>query len=57
MLVANIGAQVPALASPAVSAVLPLVIYLVGRTQPERAEWNRLAHGNKAIQEVPIRVR
>jgi DMSO/TMAO reductase YedYZ molybdopterin-dependent catalytic subunit len=27
-----------------------------GRTQPDRAEWNRLGYGNNAIQEVPIRV-
>ncbi len=27
-----------------------------GRTQPERAEWNRLGYGNNAIQQVPIRV-
>src|SRR5262249_20007366 len=30
---------------------------LAGRTQPERAEWNRLGYGNNAIQQVPIRVR
>ena len=29
---------------------------LAGRTQPERAEWNRLGYGNNSIQEVPIRV-
>jgi DMSO/TMAO reductase YedYZ molybdopterin-dependent catalytic subunit len=29
---------------------------LAGRTQPERAEWNRLGYGNNAIQEVPISV-
>ena len=29
---------------------------LADRTQPERAEWNRLSYGNNAIQEVPIRV-
>ena len=29
---------------------------LAGRTQPERAEWNRLGYGNNAIVEVPIRV-
>jgi DMSO/TMAO reductase YedYZ molybdopterin-dependent catalytic subunit len=29
---------------------------LAGRTQPERAEWNRMGYGNNAIQEVPIRV-
>jgi DMSO/TMAO reductase YedYZ molybdopterin-dependent catalytic subunit len=29
---------------------------LAGRTQPERAEWNRLGYGNNAIQEVPVRV-
>jgi len=27
-----------------------------GRTQPERAEWNRLGYGNNAIQQVPIEV-
>jgi DMSO/TMAO reductase YedYZ molybdopterin-dependent catalytic subunit len=27
-----------------------------GRTQPERAEWNRLGYGNNAIQQVPVRV-
>ena len=29
---------------------------LAGRTQPDRAEWNRLGYGNNAIQEVPITV-
>ena len=29
---------------------------LAGRTQPDRAEWNRLGYGNNSIQEVPIRV-
>jgi DMSO/TMAO reductase YedYZ molybdopterin-dependent catalytic subunit len=29
---------------------------LAGRTQPDRAEWNRLGYGNNAIQEVSIRV-
>ena len=29
---------------------------LAGRTQPARAEWNRLGYGNNAIQQVPIRV-
>ena len=29
---------------------------LAGRTQPDRAEWNRLGYGNNAIQEVPVRV-
>jgi len=29
---------------------------LAGRTQPERAERNRLGYGNNAIQDVPIRV-
>jgi hypothetical protein len=29
---------------------------LAGRTQPERAEWNRLGYGNNAIQSVPVRV-
>jgi DMSO/TMAO reductase YedYZ molybdopterin-dependent catalytic subunit len=29
---------------------------LADRTQPERAEWNRLSYGNNAIQEVQIRV-
>ena len=29
---------------------------LAGRTQPERAEWNRLGYGNNAIQQVSIRV-
>jgi DMSO/TMAO reductase YedYZ molybdopterin-dependent catalytic subunit len=29
---------------------------LAGRSQPERAEWNRLGYGNNAIQAVPIRV-
>jgi DMSO/TMAO reductase YedYZ molybdopterin-dependent catalytic subunit len=31
-------------------------IDLAGRTQPERAEWNRLGYGNNAIQQVPIRI-
>jgi DMSO/TMAO reductase YedYZ molybdopterin-dependent catalytic subunit len=29
---------------------------LAGRSQPERAEWNRLGYGNNAIQEVPIHI-
>jgi DMSO/TMAO reductase YedYZ molybdopterin-dependent catalytic subunit len=29
---------------------------LAGRTQPERAEWNRLGYGNNAIHQVPVRV-
>jgi DMSO/TMAO reductase YedYZ molybdopterin-dependent catalytic subunit len=29
---------------------------MAGRTQPERAEWNRLGYGNNAIQEVQVRV-
>jgi DMSO/TMAO reductase YedYZ molybdopterin-dependent catalytic subunit len=28
-----------------------------GRTQPERAEWNRLGYGNNTIHEVPIEVK
>jgi DMSO/TMAO reductase YedYZ molybdopterin-dependent catalytic subunit len=30
---------------------------LAGRTQPERAEWNRLGYGNNVIQEVSIHLR
>jgi DMSO/TMAO reductase YedYZ molybdopterin-dependent catalytic subunit len=30
---------------------------LAGRTQPDRAEWNRLGYGNNSIQQVPVRVR
>jgi DMSO/TMAO reductase YedYZ molybdopterin-dependent catalytic subunit len=29
---------------------------MAGRTQPERAEWNRLGYGNNSIQQVAIRV-
>jgi Mo-co oxidoreductase dimerisation domain len=29
---------------------------LAGRTQPERAEWNRLGYGNNSIQQVSIRI-
>jgi DMSO/TMAO reductase YedYZ molybdopterin-dependent catalytic subunit len=29
---------------------------LAGRTQPERARWNRLGYGNNAIHQVQIRV-
>ena len=29
---------------------------LAGRTQPERAEWNRLGYGNNGIHEVTVRV-
>ncbi len=29
---------------------------LAGRTQPERAEWNRLGYGNNSIHEVPVRI-
>lgn len=27
-----------------------------GRTQPERAEWNRLGYGNNSIHQVPVRI-
>ncbi|MGH7893638.1 MAG: oxidoreductase, partial [Candidatus Binatia bacterium] len=30
---------------------------LAGRTQPERADWNRLGYGSNAISEVPVQVR
>jgi DMSO/TMAO reductase YedYZ molybdopterin-dependent catalytic subunit len=30
---------------------------LAGRSQPERAEWNRLGYGGNGIHEVPVRVR
>jgi DMSO/TMAO reductase YedYZ molybdopterin-dependent catalytic subunit len=29
---------------------------LAGRTQPERAEWNRLGYGNNTTQQVPVRL-
>jgi DMSO/TMAO reductase YedYZ molybdopterin-dependent catalytic subunit len=29
---------------------------LAGRTQPERAEWNRLGYGNNSVHEVPVRM-
>jgi DMSO/TMAO reductase YedYZ molybdopterin-dependent catalytic subunit len=29
---------------------------LAGRTQPARAEWNRLGYGNNSIHEVPVRI-
>jgi hypothetical protein len=29
---------------------------LAGRTQPERAEWNRLGYGNNGIHEVTARI-
>jgi DMSO/TMAO reductase YedYZ molybdopterin-dependent catalytic subunit len=29
---------------------------LAGRTQPERAEWNRLGYGNNAIHQVDVRI-
>jgi hypothetical protein len=30
---------------------------LAGRTQPERAEWNRLGYGNNAIEVIYVDVR
>ena len=29
---------------------------LAGRTQPDRADWNRLGYGNNSVQELPIRI-
>lgn len=29
---------------------------LAGRTQPDRAEWNRLGYGNNAIHRVAVRI-
>ena len=29
---------------------------LAGRSQPDRAEWNRLGYGNNGLHEVPIRI-
>jgi hypothetical protein len=36
--------------------VLARATDLAGRTQPERAEWNRLGYGNNGIHGVAIRV-
>jgi hypothetical protein len=29
---------------------------MAGRTQPERAEWNKLGYGNNGIHEVTARI-
>jgi DMSO/TMAO reductase YedYZ molybdopterin-dependent catalytic subunit len=41
---------------PGVATLRARATDLAGRTQPERAEWNRLGYGNNAIHEVPIRI-
>jgi len=41
---------------PGVVTVRARATDLAGRTQPERAEWNRLGYGNNAIHAVPVRI-
>jgi Mo-co oxidoreductase dimerisation domain len=41
---------------PGVATLRARATDLAGRTQPERAEWNRLGYGNNAIHEVPARI-
>ncbi len=45
------------IAQPGTTIVRARATDLAARTQPERAEWNRLGYGNNAIQEVPVHVR
>ncbi len=41
---------------PGVVTVRARATDLAGRTQPERAEWNRLGYGNNTIHQVPVQV-
>ena len=41
---------------PAVVSLRARATDLAGRSQPERAEWNRLGYGNNAIHQVSVRV-
>lgn len=41
---------------PGMLAVRARATDLAGRTQPERAEWNRLGYGNNAIHQVDVRI-
>jgi DMSO/TMAO reductase YedYZ molybdopterin-dependent catalytic subunit len=43
-------------AEPGVVSLRARATDLAGRTQPERAEWNRLGYGNNAIHEVMVRI-
>ena len=44
------------ISEPGVATLRVRATDLAGRTQPERAEWNRLGYGNNTIHEVPIRI-
>ena len=41
---------------PGATTVRARAFDLAGRSQPERAEWNRLGYGNNGIHEVPVQV-
>ena len=41
---------------PSMTMVRARAFALAGRSQPERAEWNRLGYGNNGIHEVPVHV-
>ena len=41
---------------PGMTIVRARAFDLAGRSQPERAEWNRLGYGNNGIHEVPLQV-
>jgi DMSO/TMAO reductase YedYZ molybdopterin-dependent catalytic subunit len=42
--------------APGVVALRARATDLAGRTQPERAEWNRLGYGNNGIHQVSVRI-
>ncbi len=44
------------LQEPGVATLRARATDLAGRTQPERAEWNRLGYGNNAIQQLQVRI-
>jgi DMSO/TMAO reductase YedYZ molybdopterin-dependent catalytic subunit len=46
--------ELPVHVEPGATIVRARASDLAGRTQPERAEWNRLGYGNNAIQEVSV---
>ena len=43
-------------AEPGVVGLRARAFDLAGRSQPDRAEWNRLGYGNNGIHEVPVRI-
>ncbi|WP_395802596.1 hypothetical protein [Arthrobacter sp. FW306-04-A] len=48
--------QIISIPEPGILTVQARATDLAGRTQPERAEWNRLGYGNNSIHQIDVRI-